>query len=68
MYDVLRKRLMGREINGVGVVNHQGQKHVRLELGEDRDVLLVPLDNVMITLASHKPVGRAMREPVSIAV
>lgn len=59
--------LVGLEIQDVSLTNHRGERHARLILGDNRLELLVPLENVMITVAERKPMRRALTATGQIA-
>lgn len=54
----IRQELIGLVVTDAGLVNKDGSRHVRLQFSSG-DKVLVPLDNVMVTLAERKPPARA---------
>lgn len=60
MMDKVKAALVGRMITDVGLVNRAGIKCARLILSDMQTPLLVDLDDVMITVASKKPMDKAL--------
>ena len=56
----LKTKLVGQVIQDAGIVNRAGEKHVRLMLSDSTEPLFAKLEDVMITLASRKPMGKAL--------
>lgn len=54
----IKHELIGLTITDAGLVNKGGERHIRI-LFDTGDKLLVPLDDVMVTLAERKPPASA---------
>lgn len=60
MMDQIKAQLIGQVIEDIGLINRNGEKHCRITLSGSSDPLVARFDDVMITLAGRKPMGRAL--------